>query len=79
VSETFDRLVKRSKLPRLTVHGLRHTWATLALGASIHPKVVQERFGHSSVAFTLDRSSHAIPAMQDDAAAKVAALVMGDA
>jgi integrase len=75
VSELFDRLVKRSQLPRLTVHGLRHTHATLALEAGVHPKVVQERLGHSSVAFTLDRYSHAIPAMQADAAAVVAALV----
>jgi integrase len=75
VSELFDRLVKRSGLPRLTVHGLRHTHATLALQAGVHPKVVQERLGHSSVAFTLDRYSHAIPAMQADAAATVARLV----
>jgi integrase len=75
VSELFDRLVKRSGLPRLTVHGLRHTHATLALQAGVHPKVVQERLGHSSVAFTLDRYSHAIPAMQQDAAATVARLV----
>jgi integrase len=67
--------VKRSGLPRLTVHGLRHSHATLALQAGVHPKVVQERLGHSSVAFTLDRYSHAIPAMQRDAAATVARLV----
>lgn len=75
VSERFDRLMKASKLPHLTVHGLRHTHATLALQANVHPKVVQERLGHSSVAFTLDRYSHAIPAMQADAAEAVAALV----
>jgi integrase len=74
-TELFDRLVKRSGLPRLTVHGLRHSHATLALQAGVHPKVVQERLGHSSVAFTLDRYSHAIPAMQRDAAATVARLV----
>jgi integrase len=77
VSELFDRLVKRSGLPRLTVHGLRHTHATLALQVGVHPKVVQERLGHSSVAFTLDKYSHAIPAMQEDAAAKIAALISG--
>jgi integrase len=41
----------------------------------VHPKVVRERLGHSSVAFTLDRYSHAIRAMQQDAAATVARLV----
>ena len=72
VSERFDRLMKCSGVPRLTLHGLRHTHATLALQAGVHPKVVQERLGHSSVAFTLDRYSHAIPAMQEDAASAVA-------
>ena len=69
VSERFDRLVKASGLPRLTVHGLRHTHATLGLQAGVHPKVMQERLGHSSVAFTLDKYSSVIPAMQEDAAA----------
>lgn len=45
------------------------------LRAGVHPKVVQERLGHSSIAITLDTYSHAIPSMQEDAAARVAALV----
>jgi integrase len=56
---------------------LRHTHATLALEAGIHPKVVQERLGHATIAITLDTYSHAIPAMQEDAAAKIAALLDG--
>ena len=51
--------------------------ATLALEAGIHPKVVQERLGHATIAITLDTYSHAIPAMQEDAAAKIAALLDG--
>jgi hypothetical protein len=42
----------------------------------VHPKVVSERLGHASIAFTLDIYSHAIPALQEDAAAVVAALVL---
>jgi len=42
----------------------------------VDPKVVSDRLGHSSIALTLDTYSHAIPAMQADAAAKVAALVV---
>jgi integrase len=45
----------------------------------VHPKVVQERLGHSSIAVTLDTYSHAIPALQEDAAARLAALVDGGA
>jgi integrase len=59
------------------VHELRHTHATLALEAGLHPKVVQERLGHATIAITLDIYSHAIPAMQEDAAEKIAALLEG--
>ena len=52
----------------------RHTFATLALQAGIHPKVVSERLGHATVSQTLDTYSHAIPALLEEAAAKVAAL-----
>jgi len=49
-SEAFERHVKAAKLPALSFHGLRHTHATIALRASVHPKVVSERLGHASVA-----------------------------
>ena len=42
------------------------------LRAGVHPKVVQERLGHSSISITLDIYSHAIPAMQEDAAERAA-------
>ena len=43
----------------------------------VHPKVVSERLGHFTVALTLDVYSHAIPAMEEDAAVRIAALVTG--
>jgi integrase len=63
------------QLPRIRLHDLRHTHATLALQAGIHPKVVSERLGHATIAITLDTYSHAIPAMQEEAAALIAGLV----
>jgi integrase len=51
-------------------HDLRHTYATLALEAGIHPKVVSERLGHSSFSITLDTYSHAIPGMEDGCRAR---------
>lgn len=75
VSKVFDRRVARWRLPRITFHDTRHTWATLALQAGVHPKVVSERLGHSSVAFTLDVYSHAVQGLDDDAAARVANLI----
>jgi len=79
LTRSFARLVEAAGLPRIRLHDLRHTHATLALQAGIHPKVVQERLGHATISITLDVYSHAIPAMQEAAAARVAELVGGDA
>jgi len=74
-SDAFVRHSKAAKLPRIRFHDLRHTHATLALAAGVHPKVVSERLGHASITITLDTYSHAIPAMQETAASLVASLV----
>lgn len=74
-SDAFWRHIEAAKLPRIRFHDLRHTHATLALSAGIHPKVVSERLGHASIVITLDTYSHAIPAMQETAAALIASLV----
>lgn len=74
----FGRHVRRLGLPRIRLHDLRHTHATLALRAGVHPRVVQERLGHANVSITLDTYSHVDLDMQAIAAAQVAALVTGD-
>jgi integrase len=69
----FKTLVRQAGLPELRgPHNLRHTWATLALEAGVHPKVVSERLGHSTISITLDTYSHVVPSMDADAAAVVA-------
>jgi integrase len=78
VRRQFDRHIHRAELPRIRFHDLRHTHATLALQAGVHPKIVSERLGHATVAMTLDVYSHAIPALQQDAAA-LADLLTGTA
>ena len=75
VSRYWRQAVKKSMLPPIRLHDLRHTHATFALQAGIHPKVVSERLGHATVSITLDTCSHAIPAMQEEAAALIAGLV----
>jgi len=75
VTRYFRIAVKKALLPKIRLHDLRHTHATLALRAGIHPKVVSERLGHATVSITLDTYSHAIPAMQEEAAALIAGLV----
>jgi len=75
VSRCFVRAVKQANLPQIRLHDLRHSHATLALRAGIHPKVVSERLGHATVAITLDTYSHAIPALEEAAASRIAGLV----
>jgi len=74
-SNRFDRLVAGSGLPRITVHDLRHTHATLALQAGVNPKVVSERLGHATVGITLDTYSHVGAVLEEEAAERVASLV----
>lgn len=78
ISQTFDRAVKRSGLPRIRLHDLRHSYATISLSSGVHAKVVSERLGHSTVAFTLDVYSHSVPALQADAAQKIADIIFGE-
>jgi integrase len=75
VTRAFRKAVKRAGVPRIRLHDLRHTWASLALAAGVNPKVVSERLGHATVSFTLDTYSHVMPGLQEDAAARVAALL----
>jgi integrase len=76
VSATFLRRVESGGAERITLHGLRHTWATLALEKGIHPRVVQERLGHSTIAITLGIYSHVTPTLHDEAAEVVARMLL---
>jgi integrase len=63
-SNTFDRLVARAGVPRIRVHDLRHTYATIALRAGVHPAIVSERLGHSSIAVTMQRPRNHLVAIR---------------
>lgn len=79
-SKTFDRRLGQeafSDLPRIRLHDLRHTWATLALVAGIDVAIVSKRLGHSSPMVTWSTYQHVVKGMQTDAAEKVAALIFG--
>ena len=75
IAQMFQRALRRTDLPALRLHDLRHTAATLALSAGVHPKVVQERLGHSYIGVTLDTYSHVVQGMQAEAANRVAGLI----
>lgn len=68
-------MLEQAGLQRLRFHDLRHTAATLLLAEGIHPKVVQEMLGHSTISLTLDTYSHVIPDLQREAAEKMQALL----
>jgi integrase len=77
LSEIFDQAVLRAGLPRITVHGARHTHATLLLKHGVPVKVVSERLGHADPAFTIRTYQHLLPSIQADAAARLAAVLLG--
>ena len=63
VNRFFKPLLKRSGLPDVRWHDLRHTYDTLLLSKGVHPTYVQKSLGHASVQLTLDRYSHWMPSM----------------
>lgn len=71
----FAPILVRAGLPAIRFHDLRHTAATLLLLQSVHPKVVSEMLGHSTVSMTLDIYSHVLPDMQKDATRALDALL----
>jgi integrase len=76
-SQSFERIVDKSGLPRIRLHDLRHTHATIALKAGVPVKVISERLGHENAAFTLKQYAHVIPGMQAEAAATIARVLNG--
>jgi integrase len=64
ISPTFERIANRAGVPRIRLHDIRHTNGTLLIKAGVHVKVVSERLGHGSPAFTIDTYQHVLPGMQ---------------
>lgn len=77
ISRNFRRVLKEYgvckdlNIPYIRFHDLRHTHATLMLKANIHPKIVAERLGHSTINLTLNTYSHVLPDMQQEAINKL--------
>lgn len=78
VNESLHTALHKANLPRLRVHDLPHTAATLLLEGGTHPKVVQDLLGHSTIAMTLDLYSHVTPRLQQEAVSKMQGLVFDD-
>jgi integrase len=70
----FHTACERAGIPKIRLHDVRHTMATLALQAGVHPKVVQEQLGHSAINVTMDVYSHVPQAVRRESASKIASL-----
>lgn len=68
LTRAFGRLIEKAQVKRIRFHDLRHTSATLMLEEGVHPKIAQERLGHSDIKMTLNLYSHVTPHMQSAAA-----------
>jgi integrase len=77
LAKKFKSILEETGLQSIRLYHLRHTGATLALAAGVPPKVVSEQLGHASSAFTLDVYSHVLPHIQEEAAARVEAVLTG--
>lgn len=76
ITEKFNALVDQASLPLITLHDVRHSYATIALRSGVHPKIVSSRLGHSSVAFTLQTYTEDIPDLDRQAAEDISGLFL---
>jgi integrase len=77
MTRSFIQAAAAEGLPRTDIKGLRHAHATALLRTGVHPKVVQERLGHSSIAVTMDIYSSVLPGMQREAIERLASMMGG--
>ncbi|OPA80624.1 site-specific integrase [Paenibacillus selenitireducens] len=77
--KVWERLVKKYEMPYITFHDLRHTHASMLLQQKVHPKVVSERLGHSSISITMDTYSHLMPNIQAESIEGLDRVIKGDA
>jgi integrase len=78
VSRSFNSLVKAAGVPRIRVHDLRHTAASLMLRAGVPVKQISERLGHANVRITLDTYAHLMADAHDLAAEAMSRILNGD-
>jgi len=78
VRRAFKDILAGAKLPRIRIHDLRHTCASLLLAQGVHPRVVMETLGHSQISLTLDTYSHVLPALQQEAARQIDTLLAAE-
>jgi integrase len=71
IQDRHARIVKAAGVPKVPLHSLRHTFATLMLEQGVHPLIVSDILGHSSIATTMDVYSHVSTNLQREALSKL--------
>lgn len=77
LTNDFRKAVKRSKLPSIRLHDLRHSFATIGFSAGMHPRTMAAQLGHGDTSVTMATYSHVLPALQRQAAEDVAGAILG--
>jgi integrase len=72
ITKLFNHAIQKTGAPKIRLHDLRHTMATAALAAGVHPKIVQEQLGHATISVTLDTYSHLPQTVKRDGASVIA-------
>ena len=75
VTRRFQALLRGAGLPAMRFHDLRHGAASLLLAQGVHPRVVMEMLGHSTITLTMNVYSHVIPDLQREAAERMEAVL----
>jgi integrase len=78
ITRRFNRLVDQAGVPRIRLHDVRHTYATVSLDNGIDPKIVSDRIGHANMAYTLQIYTHRSTGRDRDASKKVADVIFGE-
>jgi integrase len=73
----YKRLCARAGVPNITIHGIRHTVATLSIGSGDDIRTVADQLGHSRTSVTVDVYSHVMPRRKKELARNMARLVLG--
>jgi integrase len=77
IKREFRRLLKVAGIRPIRLYDLHHSAASLGVAAGVSVKAISEQLGHASISFTLERYSHVLPSIQDEAAARVERILMG--
>ncbi len=61
MQRTFHNIRKKANINHMSIHSLRHTFASRGLENGVDLKVMQDLLGHSSIKITADLYTHVLP------------------